>query len=483
MRGKELLQQGLRFQVGNGENIHSWDDPWLPLPYTFKPFSLPMHGSEGMRVCELIEEGTGGWNEWLLEELFTPMESEIILKIPLSLNGGEDRLVWHFDNKGCYNVKSGYFVGRLLDGLNRKASGSDSNVQWSRLWCKLWRTQVPPKVRMHAWRLVKGTLPSRAALVKKQVQLPDVNCVFYSTNVEDSLHLFKNCEALQPFWQQGMVQIHPRTHPSISVEVWFWYMVEMLSGEKLEGFLMALWVIWVERNNMVWRGQFYNITNMMDWSSSLLLEYKHCHQRSVGTRKKNKSKWTCPPSGRLRVNIDGSFAHEEGRGGVGVVIRDHKGACVASLARPFPNAVSAIHMEVEALRAGLLVCVQQGWRDVEVESDCMNLVQVMQTDGEDFSMVGRIIEDCQRYVSAFNFFQLQHVCREANSVANRLVHFARCNNYDDFSLDETPAIIQDVLYEDLCNSSLVHRGSGYMSPSMKNFISINETGRGAEPPS
>ena len=61
------------------------------------------------------------------------------------------------------------------------------------------------------------------------------------------------------------------------------------------------------------------------------------------------------------------------------MIRDHKGDCVASLARPFLNDVSAFHMEAESLGAGLLICIQQGWRDVEVERDCMNLVQAMQT--------------------------------------------------------------------------------------------------------
>ncbi|KAL6130640.1 hypothetical protein ACLB2K_069019 [Fragaria x ananassa] len=94
-------------------------------------------GTEDMRVCDLIEEGTGGWNEWLVEEdLFTPMEFELILKIPLSLNGGEDRLAWHFD-KSCYSVKSGYYVGRLLASLELKASGSDSGAKCEKLWCKL----------------------------------------------------------------------------------------------------------------------------------------------------------------------------------------------------------------------------------------------------------------------------------------------------------------------------------------------------------
>lgn len=43
-----------------------------------------------------------------------------------------------------------------------------------------------------------------------------------------------------------------------------------------------------------------------------------------------------------------------------------------------------------------------------------------------------------------------NVHASSNSVANRLARFARCNKLDFFSFDETPAIIQDVFYEDLC---------------------------------
>ncbi|KAL6194913.1 hypothetical protein ACLB2K_035988 [Fragaria x ananassa] len=238
------------------------------------------------------------------------MQIDLILKIPLSLCGGEDWLVWHFDKKGCYTMKSGYYVGRLVEGLEKQASGSDSGVKRGRLWCKLWSAQVPPKVSMHGWRLAQGTLPTRAALIKKKAQLPD----------------------------------------------------------------------------------------------------------------------------------------ELGSGGVGVVVRNYEGECVATFARPFQYALSAFHMEAEALRAGMLICIQQGWEDVEVESDCVNLVHALQNTDDDLSIAGRVIEDCQ-------------------------------------SLDETPVIIQDVLYEDLCNSSFVARGSGLMSPPMQVFNSINETGHGAEPPS
>lgn len=58
--------------------------------------------------------------------------------------------------------------------------------------------------------------------------------------------------------------------------------------------------------------------------------------------------------------------------------------------------------------------------------------------------------------------------REVNGVAYRLAHID-----SSIMLDETLAIIQDVLYEDLCNCS---RGIGFMSPSRQSSSFVNNIG-------
>lgn len=41
--------------------------------------------------------------------------------------------------------------------------------------------------------------------------------------------------------------------------------------------------------------------------------------------------------------------------------------------------------------------------------------------------------------------QVKHVYFEANCVAHRLAHIASCSSIDDFWIDETSSIIEDVL--------------------------------------
>lgn len=198
-----------------------------------------------------------------------------------------------------------------------------------------------------------------------------------------------------------------------------------------------------------------------------LHDYQRIHPPKKVIKKRRISHWTSPPSGRLKINIDGSFRLDKAAGGIGVVVRNSQGRCQASFARYLPKASSALHVELEACRAGLLIAINQGWSDIEVESDCMQLVNALNNPNEDWSEVGRIVEDCKSYMMAFNFILVRHIFREANCVAHRLAHIATFSALDEFWLQETPSIIEDVLFEDFYNCT---RGSGFTSPSMYNLI-------------
>ncbi|KAL6194284.1 hypothetical protein ACLB2K_035368 [Fragaria x ananassa] len=161
------------------------------------------------------------------------------------------------------------------------------------------------------------------------------------------------------------------------------------------------------------------------------------------------------------------------------------GLGIAAVARPFKHAHSALNMEFEACRTGLLHGIHQGWSDIDIESDSILLVAALEREEEDLSEVGQVLGDCKDYMSAFQSIRIRHIGREANGLADRLAHLACAGLLDDVWLGETPVIIQDVLHKDICNSSIVARGSDVMSPPLQNFNIniINGTGRGAEPTS
>ena len=106
--GRDVLVEGSRWRVGDGESINVWRDPWLPS--VFLPFvsSQAAAGRENLRVRELIKSGTNEWNSLLLQQLFCARDIALIESIPLCSSKVDDTLIWPFTPSGSYTVKSGY---------------------------------------------------------------------------------------------------------------------------------------------------------------------------------------------------------------------------------------------------------------------------------------------------------------------------------------------------------------------------------------
>ena len=285
------------------------------------------------------------------------------------------------------------------------------------------------------------------------------------------MHLFLRCRVVELFWRLSPWPFLSSKHVVSTVSEWWWSMANEMNIDKLEWLGMALWALWSERNKVLWKNACFDPSFLSNWVCSYLGDFQKARARPSSSRdRRPRVRWSCPPRGRLKVNIDGSFCSDKGIGGVGVIVHDENGVGVAALARQHRYAISALHMEVEACRAGLQLGISQGWSDVDIESDSILLITTLARSGEDLSDFGRIIEDCKALFSGFHSIRVRHILREANGVADRLAHLASSGGFSGEWLGETPAIIQDVLYEDYMFVSDIARGLGSQSPSMQNDV-------------
>ncbi|KAK9936175.1 hypothetical protein M0R45_013032 [Rubus argutus] len=462
LAGREVLAKGTRFQIGKGDTVSIWEDPWLPRPYKFKPFSQPIDGTENWKVSDIIDHENHAWLDTIVAELFSASEADMVLKIPLSLRNHDDRLIWHYDRLGLFNVKSGYHVARLFKTMDTPTSSSSSNNSTiNHLWGRIWRSRVPPKVRAFIWRLLQGILPTRVAL-SKRFPLPDISCCYCNHQVESELHLFKHCDALRWFWDSTPFTSKICDTIGNNIQEWTFNVFTSLLIPQSELFLMCLWAIWSQRNNIIWNGDSFNPKFMATWTAKILEDYQAVHPLIPKNKKRTHAHWDPPPIGRLKINLDGAYRAVTASGGIGVVVRNDVGQCLATLQRSLLFLSSAFHAEAEACRAALLIANAQGWDELLVETDCSILVAALTRPGEDYSDIGWIIGDCKDLINSFKSISIRHVYREANVVAHRLAHNASFSFVDELLFDEIPSIIEDALVEDFCTHN---RGFGVTSPS------------------
>ncbi|KAH9670994.1 hypothetical protein KPL70_017175 [Citrus sinensis] len=143
-----------RWRVGNGQSILIHKENWPPRPLTFKPVSKPNLPADALAV-ELISEEHSS-NEWLIHRHFFKMDAEAIVKIPLPRRPMKDEIIWHYDRKCKYTVKSGYQIALSLKFLASLTSSAAAQNQWNIIWL----LTLPEKIRISAWRAAKNLLPS-----------------------------------------------------------------------------------------------------------------------------------------------------------------------------------------------------------------------------------------------------------------------------------------------------------------------------------
>ena len=98
--------------VGGVHDISAFQSPWIPRPRSFMPITSNVESPRDWKMSDFIPERQ--WDVGLLSSVFWPMDIEVILSIPFSRREVDDRLIWHYNPKGRYKVKSGYWLAREL---------------------------------------------------------------------------------------------------------------------------------------------------------------------------------------------------------------------------------------------------------------------------------------------------------------------------------------------------------------------------------
>ena len=161
-----VLKEGTCWRVGNGKRIHIWEDKWLPTPTTYRVTSPQSDFGIFLMVSSLIDEDTKWWRMDLVRSIFLPHKAASILKIPISFRLPDDQLVWIGKKRGSFTVKSAYYIAmRLIDDQDLgECSDVHSQVAF---WKAIWHLNIPPKIRIFAWKVCRNGLPTLLNLSRR----------------------------------------------------------------------------------------------------------------------------------------------------------------------------------------------------------------------------------------------------------------------------------------------------------------------------
>jgi hypothetical protein len=124
------------------------------------------------------------WEEELLKECQT-----LLLTVAVQV-AAPDRWQWRLDPVSGYSVRDAY---QLLTTQDSVTLGAAKDL--------LWHRQVPLKVSIFAWRLLRDRLPTKTNLVSRGALPPDLHlCASGCGGIETAQHLFLSCDFFGSLW-------------------------------------------------------------------------------------------------------------------------------------------------------------------------------------------------------------------------------------------------------------------------------------------
>ncbi|OMO56897.1 reverse transcriptase [Corchorus capsularis] len=376
------LASGLKWRIGDGFTARFWIDRWLEKPIVDSLDEIPLYVDEDVRVKEFIL-ASGAWNS---EFLFAQLPLDVALQVlgyPLPMvDPREDSYVWAATANGKFTTRSAY--SNLLN---------DKGVELVGDWRWIWRLSIPARWVYFIW------LARRERLVTKGLRFSwgldmDALCPLCGSAVEDVLHALRDCPAAR------CKQIF-QDPDDVGGE-----------GDLVRNILM---------------------TSAEVCAARLVRGASNVPMQSIS--------WHPPDALVVKLNTDGASCGNPGIAGAGGLIRNAAGAWLVGFAAHL-GVCSNIVAELQALRLGLCLAWDEGFREIECEVDAKVVLDLIKEADTAFNPLGALIADIRDLLSRDWSCSCHHTLREGNFSVDRLSKLG-CSIDDDYVVYRSPP--QEVL--------------------------------------
>ena len=185
----------------------------------------------------------------MIRSAFLPFEADAILKIPLSRNLPDDKLIWMGNNQGEFTVKSAYHITHYMVETKEEVENSIGDP-FKPLWKNLWCLKLPAKVKIFTWRACINGLPTMEKVCSRGIST-STECPICGKELETVHHALLLCDFANLVWNcwsdlpQMILRNKWTFHDSTM------YNLAHKPSHDLELFLTATWAIWLNRNKVI----------------------------------------------------------------------------------------------------------------------------------------------------------------------------------------------------------------------------------------
>ncbi|GKD17719.1 reverse transcriptase, partial [Tanacetum coccineum] len=380
-----------------------WTQKWVSYGEDFYVRSPLGPFNTNHRVSDFIINGE--WNYEMLCQYISKDEANIIRNIPISQTGSTDKLVWHFDAKGHYTVKSGYKQAILAKTFSCEESSAAPSTSF---WKQFWKTPTQLKVRLFLWKVISNCVPTMENLYKRNCSRSPL-CLICSAHVESIEHMLFECAWTRPVWFGSPLTFrsHHSHHSGNNISLLIQSFIDdnLFSPEAvrvLATVATTCWSIWKARNSFIYDNVALSPTNTLASIYAQLAEFdrlvtcKVTQLTSLQTSPSQTShpspQWIPPHESLVKINCDAAYKEAI----AAFVVRDSVGSLLYVQGNSC-FATSPLHAEVIAIHSACRLAYNHGWVGAIVESDCQIAISLSSTETIPPWSLGSLIEDIRTW--------------------------------------------------------------------------------------
>ena len=446
MAAKSVVEDGIRWSIGNGESVQILKDKWIPKPNTYKittPINPLLYNE---KVSTLIDKEKAVWKSERINSIFLPHDVDSILSIPLSFASPVDHRVWSATANGVFSVHSAYRICHKQ--LTKVEVGEcSSNTRMTSLQKSIWQLRCPNKIKNFIWRACKDILPTKTKLRDRKIPL-DVECDICG-GVETAGHVFWSYELAVAVWQMANLKAPGlTTNPPNFLDL-FWCVKEAKPSQDLEAFATFAWSLWNNRNAVRHGEAGITALQIFEASHAFLNEFQACCVLPHPPLPHGPSLWRPPHLDCYKVNVDGAVFKDRGHCGIGVVVRNDKRQIMGALSELFPYPLSALEIEAKAAEFGTTFAQVLGLREIILEGDSQTVMAAIANHDSGPIQVQNLIAGIKSWESKFRVWQSSFTRRDRNKVAHQMAKYAKHIFDCIIWVEDTPPIIASQILHDV----------------------------------
>ncbi|OMO68571.1 hypothetical protein COLO4_29577 [Corchorus olitorius] len=345
--------------------------------------------------------------------------------MPISYQGGLDKVIWPAERNGEYTVKTGYSVKKSLENRSIQKSPSSSHNIAESTWRKIWSMKVPKKIRNFLWRVCSNSIATNFLLWKRK--LKGTPCCPFCENVEETPeHVLLLCPWTKCVWFGIALGCRIDRESVTTFDKWY-ENIALDKGCKRESdyiYIMVgytCWNIWKERCKAIFEHKEPDPSKVLDQIRRGVAESMDLLNidKLVDNIQKRRQQWEPPEEGWLKMNCDGAFKDAEDDSGIGVVIRNEDAKVVAGLNKTV-KVNSSLMAESLAVREGLKLAVNLHVPKLMIEVNSQVLVRNLTNYEKGDWEIEPIVEDIKSLLGNFEDSRVRWITREANQAADWL---------------------------------------------------------------